>query len=229
MTTLTDPISSLVAHYVNNQTKIGTFLKQLTTAFEDSTTLRPYVHSFRSRLKDPAHLRDKLERKRRELPTAGLPWKISDENLFQLINDLAGLRVLHLYTRQFEAINPVIIDLLHEASFRLVEGPCARTWDDESRTYFRGIGIETVESKSLYTSVHYVVEANSKTKYTAEVQVRTLAEELWGEVDHAINYPTPSSSVACQEQIKVLARVTSSCSRLVDSIFRTHSEKPKAN
>jgi len=73
----------------------------------------------------------------------------------------------------------------------------------------------------MYTSVHYVVESNSSTRATCEIQVRTLAEELWGEVDHTMNYPHESSVLSCREQIKVLARVTSSCSRLVDSIFRS--------
>ncbi len=77
----------------------------------------------------------------------------------------------------------------------------------------------------MYTSVHYVLETSQRTKYTFELQVRTLAEELWGEVDHTINYPHKSDILACREQIKVLARVTSSCSRLVDSIFRTHEEE----
>jgi hypothetical protein len=86
------------------------------------------------------------------------------------------------------------------------------------------LGVETKDSKTMYTSVHYIVEANTKTKYTAEIQVRTLAEELWGEVDHTLNYPHESKVLACREQIKVLARVTSSCSRLVDSIFTSHQD-----
>jgi len=76
----------------------------------------------------------------------------------------------------------------------------------------------------MYTSVHYVVEANTKTRYTCEIQVRTLMEELWGEVDHTINYPHKTPSIACSEQIRALARLTSGCSRLVDSIFRSHEE-----
>jgi putative GTP pyrophosphokinase len=54
--------------------------------------------------------------------------------------------------------------------------------------------------------------------------VRTLAEELWGEVDHTVNYPEPSEVLACREQIKLLARLTSTCTRLVDSIFITLKE-----
>lgn len=112
--------------------------------------------------------------------------------------------------------------------FPLSEGPIARTWDDELRAYFASISVKTKDSENMYTSVHYVVEANRRTKYTAEIQVRTLAEELWGEVDHTINYPHKTSSLPCQEQIKVLARVTSSCTRLVDAIFLTHRESSVA-
>jgi putative GTP pyrophosphokinase len=74
----------------------------------------------------------------------------------------------------------------------------------------------------MYTSVHYVVQANQRTKVTCEIQVRTLMDEVWAEVSHRVNYPTPSPSKACQEQLKVLARLTSGCTRLVDSIFKSH-------
>jgi ppGpp synthetase/RelA/SpoT-type nucleotidyltranferase len=49
-------------------------------------------------------------------------------------------------------------------------------------------------------------------------------EEVWGEVDHTINYPHKSNSLPCREQIKALARATSTCSRLVDSIFASHND-----
>jgi len=77
-----------------------------------------------------------------------------------------------------------------------------------------------------------VIGTGSANPITAEIQVRTLAEELWGEVAHTIDYPHPSEILACREQIKVLARVTSTCTRLVDAIFRVHendSLKPAGN
>ena len=80
----------------------------------------------------------------------------------------------------------------------------------------------------MYTSVHYVIEPNRRTKYTCELQVRTLAEEVWGEVDHTINYPIATPIIACKEQIAVLARVTSGCTRLVDSLFRTYEDAQKS-
>jgi putative GTP pyrophosphokinase len=49
-------------------------------------------------------------------------------------------------------------------------------------------------------------------------------EEVWGEVDHKFNYPHPSKSLACREQIRALARATSAATRLVDAIFATSAD-----
>lgn len=214
-------IEELVQHYANNREKYNYFLNGLRALIE-THPLSDYVHSYKSRLKEPEHLRDKLRRKMLKAASGGPPFDITSANLFEKINDLAGLRILHLYTRQLGEINRHLQDALAEAQLPLVEGPFARTWDDEYRAFFQEIGIETRDSVSMYTSVHYIVEANTRTKLSGEIQVRTLAEELWGEVDHTINYPHPSSNLPCVEQIRVLARVTSSCTRLVDSIFLTH-------
>lgn len=153
-----------------------------------------------------------------------MKFDITEENLFERITDLVGFRILHLHTSQFKSINKIVLDLIKEEEWEIIEEPTARTWDDESRDYFNTLGIKTRDSERMYTSVHYVFTANKKKACAAELQVRTLAEELWGEVDHKINYPHPTDRSSCREQIKVLARITSGCTRLVDSIFHSHQE-----
>jgi hypothetical protein len=111
--------------------------------------------------------------------------------------------------------------IFEEQPVELIEGPSARTWDDEYRALFKSFDIETQNSETMYTSVHYVVASKSSTTVTCEIQVRTLMEEVWGEVDHKVNYPHPNEHVACTEQVRALARATSSATRLVDSIFAT--------
>lgn len=197
---------------------------QVNALLSTSDDLSKHVHSTKSRIKDPEHLRDKLVRKALSCKENGEQFDITPGNLFEHITDLVGYRILHLHTKQIEVINRVVLELLRSERWFVMEGPIARTWDDEFRDYFHTIGIETVDSKSMYTSVHYIFKANEQAKCACELQVRTLAEELWGEVDHKINYPHKAKSVACREQIKVLARVTSSCSRLVDSIFHSYQE-----
>lgn len=215
-------ITRLLDAYHQNQKLLSGFLQQV-QIFLATEKLIPLVHSTKARLKDPEHLRKKLARKYLAALQAGEDVSIDCANLFQKVTDLVGVRLLHLHTRQLERIHPSILEAFEEARTPLVEAPFARTWDDESRGFFKSLGLETQSSPSLYTSVHYVIQSNSKTIFTAEIQVRTLAEELWGEVDHAMNYPEQCQVAACREQIKVLARVTSSCTRLVDSIFDAHA------
>lgn len=218
-------IDSLVKYYVENKRLLHVLLSQVATSVSSSQKLQPpLIHSVKFRLKDPDHLRDKLERKMIEANEKGKRFMITAKNLFSKINDLAGFRLIHLHTTQFEEIDTELKSIFKEQAWVLHEGPIARTWDDEYREYFSKIGTTVNKSPDLYTSVHYIIKANSDNPLTCEIQVRTLMEEVWGEVDHTINYPYKSKSHSCREQIKVLARVTSSSSRLVDSIFSTHKD-----
>ena len=218
-----DHIDRLVTHYRRDLEVYRTLTDNLRNLVE-SSKLKSLCHSVRWRVKDPEHLRDKLRRKLIQSKQIGQAFDVSIDTLFEVVNDLSGIRLLHLHTSQFESIHAALVEVLEENRFTLIEGPEAKTWDDEYREYFQRHGVKVVPSKRMYTSVHYVITPNTRTRRTAEIQVRTLAEELWGEVDHTINYPVPSTKLTCREQIKVLARLTSTCTRLVDSIFASEAE-----
>ncbi len=214
-------IDDLINHFIIHKGQFSILLDSLNSNIEHSSDIKKLIHSTKSRIKDPAHLKDKLIRKAKDAIAKKAIFDYSKDNLFSRINDLAGFRILHLYTKQFQKIDEELKKIFEEQQWRIVEGPNARTWDDETRSYFQSIGVETSANLNMYTSVHYVITPNTSSAITCEIQVRTLMEEVWGEVDHAINYPHKSESLSCREQIKTLARVTSSCSRLVDSIFAT--------
>ena len=216
-----DRIDAVISDYALKKNVVSQFLKVVVLALGDSDELSRHVHSIKSRVKSEASLRDKLYRKLADCKTRNKPFNVTKDNLLYKITDLAGIRILHLHTRQFSSINTELLAILKEQKYNVKEGPFARTWDDESRAFFREQHVQIEDSETLYTSVHYVIESASRTKVTCEIQVRTLMEEVWGEVDHAINYPHASDSVACREQIKALARSTSATTRLVDSIFAT--------
>lgn len=222
-------IEGLVAHFTNNRDRFFHLVDTLVSALQRSNRLQAVTHSLKWRVKDPDHLRTKLKRKMLAAKEAGRKGLgITTANLFSKVNDLGGVRLLHLHTDQFQEINRALLEVFDEYKYRLLEGPNARTWDDESREYFKGLGVSVTKSPTMYTSVHYVLRANSKTTLTCELQVRTLAEELWGEVDHALNYPKPNGSEECRELIRVLARLTSGSSRLVDAIFRADGNRSRA-
>ncbi len=218
-------IDELVAHFIKHKTLFSSMIDSLYSYIDNSEKLQSLIHSKKSRVKDPSHLRDKLMRKADEANRKGIAFAYTKENLFSKINDLAGFRIMHLHTKQIQQIDIELRNIFFEQRWKITEGPKARTWDDESRDYFKGINIKTITNPNLYTSVHYIIKPNTKSLVTCEIQVRTLMEEVWGEVDHKINYPHKSESISCREQIKTLARATSTCSRLVDSIFTTHEHE----
>lgn len=212
-------VDRLVNHYKANELGKAERLANALYKLAGDQKISPHIHSLKMRAKEPEHLRDKLFRKLAKCKQSGLEFAINEGNLFAKINDLAGVRILHLHTAQFPMIDAALKELLLGEEYEIIEGPVAKIWDAEYEGIFKGYGIQIESNSRLYTSVHYIVSTGNKGIRTAEIQVRTLAEELWGEVDHTLNYPHPSPITTCQEQIKVLARVTSSCTRLVDSIF----------
>ena len=115
----------------------------------------------------------------------------------------------------------ILAEILHNLARPI---PLWDATDLEYETMFKKLGLEVVRNESLYTSVHYVIKQNSTTRRLCELQVRTLAEEVWGEISHKINYPHETDSLACKEQLKVLARFVSGCSRLVDSIVVSYED-----
>ncbi len=200
------------------------FAKSLTGHLRDNQDLFPYIHFIKYRIKDSAQLRKKIERKALERKRDGKKPNINKNNLFTKITDLAGVRILHLHTEQIQEINRIILSILEEQQYFLAEGPKAICWDVEYEKLFERFGISADTRDSMYISVHYIVKANRKSDITAELQVRTLMEEVWGEVSHRVNYPDESTIKSCRDQLKVLARFTSGCTRLVDSIFRSSSK-----
>ena len=176
------------------------------------------VHSVKSRTKNLEHLREKIQRK------SSTEDPITPENIFDRITDIAGVRVLHLCQSQFTQIHSAINQKLESQDWVLYEQPKAYTWDPESQDFFASYGLNVEVKESLYTSIHYVIKPREHSPVSCEIQVRTLFEEIWGEIDHLVNYPKPTDNVFCREQIGVLARLVGAGSRLADSIWRTYSD-----
>ena len=180
-------------------------------------SLAPLVHSVRSRIKSESSMRHKLSRKVIDAADNAREFDITRNNFFERITDSVGARLLHLSFQEFAQIHPILLGLFRDATIDLVETPKAYTWDPEYQRRFTDLGLDALENARYYTSVHYTIASGAA--WTAEIQVRTLAEELWGEVDHKFNYPDAHGERACRDQIRALAKQIASCSTLVDSIY----------
>lgn len=93
--------------------------------------------------------------------------------------------------------------------------------DPEVTSFFNSFDLEVEQRETFYTSVHFLIKPREDSVICCEVQIRTLFEEIWGEVDHKINYPEKTESLTCREQLMVLSKIVGAGSRLVDSIQRS--------
>ena len=217
----TEVVDACLAAYHSQRHNLSIFANGVREFFADHPTLAcgpfPTIHSVKFRLKDPEHLRTKIVRKKVDENR-----EITPQNLFTEVTDLAGVRVLHLHMEQFESINQAIRDQIAAGHWFFFEAPKAYTWDPDSQEFYKALGLDTQVKESHYTSVHYVVKPND-TPVACEIQVRTLFEEVWGEIDHAINYSSPTNTpLACKEELRVLAKMVGAGTRLCEAIFKSH-------
>ena len=208
-------IDEATGYFMTNRHLFESFARSLMDYFENSPELGKFIHFIKYRIKDERSLRAKLEK---ILASEG------DQDLVGRVTDFAGLRIIHLHMDQLSSIHPLVSGILEEQKCKLLGSPKAYCWDMEYEHLFRQVGVEVERRDSMYMTVHYDIVANQRMRITCELQVRSLMEELWGEVSHRINYPKESPSASCRDQLKVLARLASGCGRLVDSIFKTHRD-----
>jgi putative GTP pyrophosphokinase len=221
-------IKEMVAIYTPRRVEFANLAKRVETDLVEHEDLRPLIHSTKKREKDPEHLFDKLARKACEALEANKPFAINKDNLFKKVGDLAGVRLLHIHTDQLATIHPAMVKILKFHGYKMREKPLVYIWDLERKEFLKKLDLKVIVRENMYTSVHYIVEPFWQKipgeKIACEIQVRTLAEELWGEVSHKINYPHETESIACKQQLAALARLASGCTRLVDSIYASKTE-----
>lgn len=214
-----DKINCLLSQFDEQLHIIEKFMRGVVDAFQLEPSLCkgdfPVIHTIKSRVKNRAHLHDKLKRvSERE--------EVRKDDLFDIVNDLAGVRILHLYQDQFKLIHEHIMRQVDLGDWKLVEPPVAYSWDPELNDFFVGLDLNVKIKDSYYTSIHYVVKPPTQSKVSCEIQVRTLFEEIWGEIDHSINYPYKTDNIACIEQIRVLSKLVSTGTRLATAIYRVN-------
>ena len=72
-----------------------------------------------------------------------------------------------------------------------------------------------VPHKSGYRSVHYLIKVESeKTPTIVELQVRTLFEEGWSEIDHLVRYPHGVNHPVLSHQLGLLNRLAGSADEM---------------
>ncbi|WP_095064344.1 hypothetical protein [Pseudomonas sp. Irchel s3f19] len=171
------------------------------------------VHSVRWRVKDPEHLLEKIVRKRSEKTPSKKYLSISVDNYLAVVTDLVGVRALHLFKGEVFAIHDKI-----RGAWNLGEKPVSyiREGDHPGLVeQFKEKGITTKIHKSGYRSVHYILKMKPNLEqFLIELQVRTIFEEGWSEIDHKVRYPNFSKNQQLESILKIFNRLAGSADEI---------------
>jgi len=160
------------------------------------------IQSKRVRIKRPESVVDKILRK-----PDSFPEHLSIDSVRMMRDAVAGRVVVY-----FLANLPLIDKTIRNSDIVEVskdDPPVAYQGQDTlERLGLRNIDRD--EKDSGYTSIHYIVrlrtsEVPKGDRPWFEVQVRTLAEHVWGEIEHILGYkPGKKTSFAVRKQFKII-------------------------
>jgi len=179
--------------------KTGLVWNDLLMIYEDYKMLRPTlenpainnlnsllkadkVHYVRYRVKNEEHLIEKIIRTKIKDADSN----INLTNYKNEITDIIGLRALHLFKEDWKDIHYFIA-----SKWKIFGNPVAyyRSGDSSKlRGSYKKLGFEVKRHDYGYRSVHYLIKID-EINISMEIQVRTIFEEAWSEIDHKIRYP----------------------------------------
>ena len=210
-----DEISAIYEDYVNRMNDFTSAAQSVSNQLTDSGNP---IHSTRYRAKEPYHVVEKILRKLLEKP--GI--KITSENYLDHIQDLAGVRVLHLYKNDWLEIDKTIND-----KFTVLEKSAyIRSGDSkEIKDFYSTNGCDVKEHEAGYRSVHYIVESKpNKHVKMVEIQVRTLIEEAWSEIDHTFRYPYNKENQIISSYLSLFNRMAGAADEMATFVVLLNKE-----
>ena len=170
------------------------------------------MYSVRRRVKKPEHLIEKIIRKGSKYVARG----ISVETYKDIVTDLIGIRVLHLFKDDWRGIHDEIMKLWEiretpQINIRRGDYNVAQLQESISE-----LNCEIVVRDHGYRSVHYLIgiPVTRNDEILVEIQVRTVFEEAWSEIDHLMRYPYDIDNPVITEYLGIFNRIVGSADEM---------------
>lgn len=217
-------LEDIFQDYVGKQGKLEVPARSVVDKLFSPEARQIGVHSVRFRVKDPQSLIEKIIRKKIEDNSRD----INSGNYMNEITDLIGIRALHVFKSDIMLIQNYIT-----TNFDLKEGEKPihyhREGDDPEFVDWCKDSLECIQQphRKGYRSFHYIIVAGTTPKYFAEIQVRTVFEEGWSEIDHRISYHFKGRSTPFSKEIRALNGIAGSADE-IGTIIRMLQEKEQA-
>lgn len=173
---------------------------------DDPSSPKESLHTIVYRIKDELRLIEKIDEQNKALE-AGVP-SIMEGNYQARVGDLLGVRIICLRLSDVEKVEAYLKLLSEENILSFVKGP------DQKRSFILPVnpGDSIPDDIDLrysgYSSVHYQIELGENSDAPPglkgllfELQLRTILEEAWSEIDHKYRYVRSRIGVNLPEHI----------------------------
>ena len=178
------------------------------------------IHTVKSRMKEPDRLIEKVIRKTADRKLKyGEDFRFTAENYKDEINDLIGIRVIHIFKEQWQEIHEYIVN-----TWNVIE-ITANVREGDNVEVFKNLDIEVRSRASGYRSVHYLVEFYpTNQRVIAEIQERTIFEEGYGEIDHRLRYSHIEIPEILKSNLLLFNRIIGSADEMASLINTLNQE-----
>ena len=160
---------------------------------DDPSAPKESIHTILFRIKDESRLIEKIDQENISSECDKNP--ITHKNFHQRIGDIIGIRIICLRLSDILKVEAYLEFLVEEKILKFIQEP------DYKRSFVLPIDPGEVAPQDInlqysgYSSIHYQVklgdnsDANEEFKnIQIELQLRTILEEAWGEIDHKYRY-----------------------------------------
>ena len=162
------------------------------------------IRQIMSRIKQPDKVVEKIYRKP-EIFTN----KLSRDSLMKM-HDTIGLRIIVYFSSQLSLIDRELRDSIF---FEIDKNHPPKAYFEPEKLMRLGLShINNKEKESGYTSIHYKVRLKESSvelsqRPVFEIQVRTLAQDLWSELEHVLSYkPGTRPNFSAKRRLQILSR-----------------------
>jgi ppGpp synthetase/RelA/SpoT-type nucleotidyltranferase len=173
---------------------------------DDPSSPKESLHTIIYRIKDELRLIEKIDNQNKELEAGAPP--ITEKNYQTRVGDLLGVRIICLRLSDIEKVAAYLGLLSEEKILCFIKGP------DQRRSFILPVdpGESLPDGIDLtyggYSSIHYQAALGENSEVSSglenlqfELQLRTILEEAWGEIDHKYRYVRSRNGAALPDYI----------------------------
>jgi ppGpp synthetase/RelA/SpoT-type nucleotidyltranferase len=160
---------------------------------DDPSAPKESIHTILYRIKDESRLIEKIDQENSN-SGSGLEL-ITKNNFHERIGDIIGIRIICLRLSDIVKVEEYLEFLVEEKILKFIQNP------DHKRSFVLPISLGKTAPQNInlqysgYSSIHYQVKLGENSDVSErlkniqiELQLRTILEEAWGEIDHKYRY-----------------------------------------